>query len=94
MEEEPAAYGYFCEGAPILFSHTIRSTRKLVNGTPGILDSLVYKNGDVPDKVRQAFTQAFARSGFSVTNSEAPYAINARVSGALWHGSSLCAPRP
>jgi hypothetical protein len=37
--------------------------------------------------VRQAFTQAFARSGFSVTNSEAPlYAINARVSGALWHG--------
>jgi hypothetical protein len=45
LEEEPAAYGYFCEGAPILFSHTIRSTRKLVNGTPGILDSLVYKMG-------------------------------------------------
>ncbi|KOO26568.1 hypothetical protein Ctob_001207 [Chrysochromulina tobinii] len=84
LEEEPAAYGYFCEGVPILFAHSIRSTRKLVNGTPGLLDSLVYKNG-MPDGVRQAF----ARGGFSVTDSEAPYAVNARVSGGLWHGVEL-----
>ena len=34
---EPALWAYFCEGVPVLISSTVRSTRKLVNGSPALL---------------------------------------------------------
>ena len=38
---EPSLWGYFVEGAPINLTENIKPVRKLVNGSPGILDSLV-----------------------------------------------------
>ena len=38
---EPSLWGYFVEGAPINLCENIKPVRKLVNGSPGILDSLV-----------------------------------------------------
>ena len=43
-EEEPNLYGYFVEGAPVHLLETIKSVRKLVNGSPALLDSLVVGN--------------------------------------------------
>ena len=38
---EPSLWGSFVEGAPINLTENIKPVRKLVNGSPGILDSLV-----------------------------------------------------
>ena len=38
---EPSLWGYFVEGAPINLTENIKPVRKLVNGSPGLLDSLV-----------------------------------------------------
>jgi len=38
---EPSLWGHFVEGAPINLTENIKPVRKLVNGSPGILDSLV-----------------------------------------------------
>ena len=40
-DAEPSLRGYFVEGAPINLTENIKPVRKLVNGSPGILDSLV-----------------------------------------------------
>jgi hypothetical protein len=85
LDEEPAAWGYYCEGAPILVANTIRSTRKLVNGTPGLMDSLFWEGGPPPE-----VAAAFARGGYSLIDVDVPpHAVNVRVSGGLWHGVPL-----
>ena len=47
-EEEPALFGFFCEGAPAQTEQPIRSTRGLPNGAKLLLDSLAW-SGDVED---------------------------------------------
>ena len=47
-ESEEGLWGYFVEGAPAHMTDAIRSTRKLVNGTPCLLDSLTFRGGLVP----------------------------------------------
>ena len=83
---EPALWGYYCEGAPLLIPESIRSTRKLVNGSPGLLYSLVYENNVVPPEVLSAMRQR----GHKVIDLDvAPVGVMARMSGALWHGVKL-----
>ena len=83
---EPALWGYFCEGAPLLIPESIRSTRKLVNGSPGLLYSLVYEGNTVPPEVLRAQRQG----GHVVIDLDvAPVGVMARMSGALWHGVKL-----
>ena len=83
-KEEVALWGWWCEGFPILISETIRSTRKLVNGSPALLDSLEWAGG-VPDQV----TAAYATGGFCEREVPVPYCVNACVSGTKWHGVEL-----
>lgn len=87
---EVALWGWFVEGCPILLSSTIRSTRKLVNGSPALLDSLSFADGEVPAEVVDAYA-ALADSGESDEFElvEPPYSVNVRVSGAMWHGVPL-----
>ena len=85
LDAEPAAFGWFCEGFPILLANTIRSTRKLVNGTPGLLDSLAFKDDVVP----AAVSAAGGHWTGGPIDIEPPYAVNVRVSGGLWHGVRL-----
>jgi hypothetical protein len=40
FNHEPNLWSYFVEGAPLLLVETIKSVRKLVNGSPGLLDFL------------------------------------------------------
>jgi hypothetical protein len=76
---EPALWGYFCEGAPLLIPESIRSTRKLVNGSPGLLYSLVYEGNTVPPEVLGAQRQG----GHVVIDLDvAPVGVMARMSGA------------
>ena len=85
-EREPALYDWFCEGAPGLIAQTIRSTRKLVNGTPFVFDSLGFEGDAPPPEV----VAAYAAGGFQeVELAAAPHSVNVRVSGALWHGVQL-----
>jgi hypothetical protein len=68
-----------------LVANTIRSTRKLVNGTPGLMDSLFWEGGP-PLEV----AAAVARGGYSLIDVDVPpHAVNVRVSGGLWHGVPL-----
>ena len=39
--DEPMLWGYFAEGAPVNLTENIKPVRKLVNGSPALLDSLV-----------------------------------------------------
>ena len=98
--EEPNLWGYFVEGAPVNLTETIKSVRKLVNGSPGVLDSLEFRGGLVPENL----SAAFAEGRFQVVElAEPPLAANVRVGGAqspshtpgsapgsvLWHGVEL-----
>ena len=47
--EERELWCYFVEDAPVNLTDTIMVTRKLINGTPGLADSLSFQNGIVPD---------------------------------------------
>ena len=52
--EEPGLWGYFVEGAPVNLTENIASVRKLVNGSPALLDSLEFEGGQAPDEVANA----------------------------------------
>jgi hypothetical protein len=51
-DNEPNLYGYFVEGAPVHMTETIKSTRKLVNGSPGLFDSLVLQDTTEAMKIK------------------------------------------
>ena len=90
---EPALWGYFVEGAPGYMTATMCAPRKLVNGSPVLLRSLVFEGNVVPEAV----SEAFAAGGFRVIElEEPPQYINVIVGGAatgdgmrLWHGVRL-----
>ena len=92
-DHEPELWSYFVEGAPVNLTDTIMATRKLVNGTPGLLDSLSFRNGTVPD----ALDRAYDVGGYvEVTLEEPPLSVNVRVGSkanaerpSLWHGVPL-----
>ena len=95
---EPNLWGYFVAGAPALMSETIKSTRKLVNGTPCLLDSL----DAASDADRQRLAAAYAK-GFEHTQggevvycelAEMPAAVNVIAGGTAaapryWHEMQL-----
>ena len=85
-EEAEGLWGYFCEGAPVLLTENIKSVRALVNGTPGLLDSLSFVDNAIPAN----YIDAEREGGFSeVTLTEPPYSVNVRVGGGVWHGIDL-----
>ena len=80
---------------------TIKSVRKLVNGSAGILDSLSFRGGVIPPNLEAAYR---ARRYCEVVLEEPPFAVNVRVGGeqspkgsapgtasgsVLWHGIEL-----
>ena len=99
--DEPDLWAYFVEGAPVNLTETLKSVRKLVNGAPGILDSLSFADGKVPHEL----AAAYATGGFCVVElKEPPLAVNVRIGGkvsppgsapgsapgsVLWHGVEL-----
>lgn len=95
-ENEPNAWAYFVQGAPILISDNLRSTRKLVNGTPGLLYSLNIDDEIEKAKVDHAHVEAkrFGFDGEYVILSKPPVSVNTIVGGTkenprLWHGVPL-----
>ena len=66
------------------------ATRKLVNGSPGLADSLTFRNGKVP----AALAAAYDLGGYVlVTLDQPPLSVNVRVGSkggaerpTLWHG--------
>ena len=100
-QDELSLWGYFVEGAPINLTETQKAVRKLVNGSPGVLDSLSFANGKAPRKL----AAAYAKGGFQIIElEEPPLAVNVRIGGktspigsapgsadgsVLWHGIEL-----
>lgn len=92
---EPHLWGYFVEGAPVHLTETIKPVRKLVNGSPGLLDSLTLGNDADAQRVADAYTEGFCidNEGNPVmTEIEPPASVNVVVGGAkdgpgrrLWH---------
>ena len=89
------------QGAPINLTSTIRSVRKLVNGSPGLLDSLSFRGGVIPSELEEAYR---AGGYCEIVLDEPPLAVNVRVGGktspngsapgtapgsVLWHGVEL-----
>ena len=82
-------------------TETIKSVRKLVNGSPTLLDSLAFADDDLPEQL----ASAYARGGFCIVElDEPPRAVNVRIGGkrspseqppgsapgsVLWHGVEL-----
>ena len=95
-KNEQNAWAYFVQGAPILISDNLRSTRKLVNGTPGLLYSLNFDDDNDRAKVDAAHAQAkrFDFDGGYVILNKPPLSVNTIVGGTkekprLWHGVPL-----
>jgi hypothetical protein len=59
-DNEPNLWSYFVEGAPVLLLSTISSVRKLVNGTPGLLDSLTITNDIDRDAIEVAYQVGYS----------------------------------
>lgn len=92
-DHEPELWTYFVEGAPVNLTDTIMATRKLVNGTPGLLDSLSFRDGTVPEALAAAYDKGVY---VEVTLDEPPLSVNVRVGSkanaarpSLWHGVPL-----
>ena len=89
--DEPNLFQYFVEGAPVYLTETIKSVRKLVNGSPAIMDSLAFVDNAVPLEL----SMVCAKGGFRIVElKEPPFAVNVRVGGTtdapqLWHGVPL-----
>jgi len=87
-DHEPNLWSYFVEGAPVLLLSTISSVRKLVNGTPALLDSLTVTNESDHEAIQIAYQLGY--SGDFVTLQSKPIAVNVVVGGSkenpvLWH---------
>ena len=91
-DNEPNLWSYFVEGAPVLLLSTISSVRKLVNGTPALLDSLTVANDADRDAIEVAYQVGY--SDDFVTLESTPIAVNVAVGGTkenpvLWHEVSF-----
>ena len=91
-DNEPNLWSYFVEGAPVLLLSTISSVRKLVNGSPGLLDSLTVANDADRDAIEVAYQVGY--SDDIVTLERTPIAVNVTVGGTkenpvLWHEVSF-----
>ena len=91
FEHEPGLWGYFVEGAPVHLLETIKSVRKLVNGSPALLDSLQVRSAADRTVLEQAYRDGYdggelvtlrgGNGGKMVTLAEAPEAVNVIVGG-------------
>ena len=86
--QENSLWQYFVFGAPILLTSTIKATRKLANGTPALLHSLVFHDNDVPECYRAQ------KCGYCTFEIPAPRFVNCIVGGAkdkpvMWHSIQL-----
>ena len=86
-ENEPNLWGYFVEGAPVHITANINSVRKLVNGTPGLLHSLILNSEAHEDRAKLA--QGY-ETNTMVTLAKPPHAVNIIVGGTpskpiYWH---------
>ena len=86
-ENEPNLWGYFVEGAPVHITANINSVRKLVNGTPGLLHSLILNSEAHEDRAKLA--QGY-ETNTMVTLAKPPRAVNIIVGGTpskpiYWH---------
>jgi hypothetical protein len=102
-EEEPTLWHWFVRGAPVLLTENVKSTRGLVNGTSGVLDSLTFKGegtdaaGDDPlrvaqlERARDAERQSAEPGGYVGAAIEVPRptAVHIRVGGGKWHGVDM-----
>ena len=102
-KDEPTLWGWYVRGAPVLFTENVESTRGLVNGTPGVLDSLTFKGegtdaaGDDPlrvaqlEQARDAERQSAEPGGYVGEAIEVPRptAVHIRVGGGKWHGVDM-----
>ena len=88
-EHEPNLWSYFVEGAPtLLVMDTISSVRMLVNGSPGLLDSLTITDGDDLTSLRMAYEGGYNENMTSLLFP--PLAVNIVCGGTddlpmLWH---------
>lgn len=91
---EPNLWHYFVEGAPVHLTETIKSVRKLVNGSPGLLDSLNVTNAADRRRICDAYAAGFQQdadgAAVMVTLDKAPQSVNVVVGGTdasprLWH---------
>ena len=83
-EDEDNLWGYFVEGAPVNLTENMASTRGLVNGSAGILDSLSFERGAIPRELQAAHALAASKRGVDVVVvdlTEAPLSVNVRVGG-------------
>ena len=102
-KDEPTLWGWYVRGAPVLLTENVKSTRGLVNGTPGVLDSLTFKGegtdaaGDDPlrvaqlERARDAERQSAEPGGYVGAAIEVPRptAVHIRVGGGKWHGVDM-----
>ena len=97
-KEEPTLWGWYVRGAPVLLTENVKSTRGLVNGTPGVLDSLTFKGEgtDVAidaqlEQARDAERQSAQPGGYVGVAIEVPRptAVHIRVGGGKWHGVDM-----
>ena len=86
-DSEPTMFGYYVEGAPVLLTENVQATRHVVNGTRGLMHSLICHEDETPN--------ATERRGYhEVTLLHAPTAMNVVVGAtpprtAFWHGELL-----
>ena len=89
-DEEPALYGIFVEGAPCQIEQPIRSTRGMVNGSKGLLDSLSWQGGIEDPAYAAARREPGGVRCFKIIKlTQPPHSVNVRLSGGTWHGVEL-----
>ena len=89
---EPNLWSYFVEGAPVLLLETISSVRMLVNGSPGLLDSINTTNAADAALIEDGYNTGYSEN--MITLNTTPLAINVVVGGTeetpmMWHEVSL-----
>ena len=79
---ESEMWGYWCFGAPVQLTDTVRSTRGMANGALGLLDSLVFDD-ETPDELARAL--AINAEGRRYEGDEivvgVPFGVVIRISG-------------
>ena len=81
-EHEDEMWGYWCFGAPVQLTDTVRSTRGMANGSLGLLDSLVFE-ADVPQQLATALQMLGDGHRYAGPEIEVsvPYGVVIRISG-------------
>jgi Mrp family chromosome partitioning ATPase len=73
-EEEDVLWCYVVVGMPVMLTQTIKATRKLTNGTPGLIHSLSFE-GACP----QEYTRGLQQGLDEIVLQQPPSAVNVRV---------------